>query len=117
MRLHSKSSENFKNPRREIRTPMEVAVRISGHEKLPGIETTFTQNVSSHGARVHSVRRWRPEDQLWIATLTGQFRSLARVAYCERQRGNGFAVGLEFLEPAGAWVISTASGREETQLR
>jgi PilZ domain-containing protein len=117
MRLQSRVSANFKHPRREIRTPMEVAVRIAGHEKLPGIETTFTQNVSSRGARVQSVRRWRPDDKLWISTLTGQFRSLARVAYCERQRGNGFAVGLEFLEPAGAWVVSTASGREETQLR
>ena len=96
---------------------MEVGVQISGHEQLPGLETTFTQNVSSQGARVRSTRRWRPDEKLWISTLTGAFRALARVAYCQRQRGAGFVVGLEFLEPAGAWVIAIPSGRAEAQLR
>lgn len=85
---------------------MEVGVRISGHETLPGSETTFTENVSARGARVFSNRRWRPNDRLIIATLTGSFRAAARVAYCENTPENGFAVGVEFLEPAGNWIVA-----------
>ena len=90
----------------ENRIPMEVGVQISGHAHLPGVEMTFTENVSSRGARVLSVRRWNPNDRLNLSTLTGAFQSLARVAYCESLRGAGYAVGLEFLEAKGSWVVS-----------
>lgn len=103
------TTDHFSTPRVETRIPMEVGVQISGHVHLPGVETTFTENVSSRGARVLSVRRWSLNDQLWISTLTGGFKSLARVAYCESVRGAGFAVGLEFLEPDGNWVVSAPS--------
>jgi hypothetical protein len=93
-------------PRREARVPMEVGVQITGHPALPGTETTFTENVSSRGARVLSVRRWKPGDRLTIATLTGSFRAVARVAYCQLIPESGFAVGLEFLEPNGKWVVA-----------
>ena len=93
-------------PRREKRVPMAIAVHLGGHTDMPGIETTFTENVSSHGARVFSVRPWRKDEQLWLSSLPGGFRSQARVAYCVRQQGSGFAVGLEFMNPAGDWVIA-----------
>jgi hypothetical protein len=85
---------------------MEVGVHISGHAALPGTEATFTENVSARGARVLSVRRWRTNDQLTISTLTGSFRATARVAYCHVIPEAGFAVGLEFLNPNGKWVIA-----------
>jgi hypothetical protein len=85
---------------------MEVAVQIAGHPQVPGVEMTFTENVSSRGARVVSSRRWRINDQMTLASLPGNFQSLARVAYCEPHRGEGFAVGLEFLQPNGKWVIN-----------
>jgi hypothetical protein len=109
------SSEVYPHPRREARAPMEVGVQISGHAKMPGVEMTFTENVSSGGARVRSVRRWRPNVKLWISTLTGSFRSQARVAYCEPERGEGFAIGVEFLEPGGPWVVTPGS-RAETEI-
>jgi hypothetical protein len=93
-------------PRRETRVPMEVGVQISGHHLLPGTETTFTENVSSRGARVLSSRRWKTNERLTIATLTGTFRSVARVAYCQPVPESGFAVGLEFLDSSGNWVLS-----------
>ncbi len=93
-------------PRRETRIPMEVGVHITGHPALPGTETTFTENVSSRGARVLSTRRWNPGDRLTISTLTGAFRSIARVAYCQLIPESGFAVGLEFVEPTGNWVVA-----------
>src|ERR1700723_4341410 len=95
-------------PRREPRVPMEVGVQISGHAELPGVETTFTENVSSRGARVMTSRKWNLNDRLTIATLTGAFQALARVAYCEAVHGAGFVVGLEFVQPEGRWAVGEA---------
>ena len=99
--------------RAEDRIPMELAVQIAGNERLPGVETTFTENVSSRGARVVSIRRWRTNDRLHLATLPGNFQATARVAYCQPMRGNGFAIGLEFLEPTGRWVIQPPAVQED----
>ncbi|HXJ16648.1 MAG TPA: hypothetical protein VNM68_05560 [Candidatus Polarisedimenticolia bacterium] len=90
---------------------MEVGVHICGNALLPGTETTFTENVSAHGARVLSSRRWRINDRLTIATLPGSFHSIARVAYCEHVPGTGYAVGLEFVEPSGSWVVADGPPR------
>lgn len=107
MPLRLRRSQNYSVPRAEKRIPMEVGVRISGHVDLPGIETTFTENVSSRGARVATSRRWRQNDRLILATLTGSFHSIARVAYCESVPSAGYAIGIEFLEPDGHWVIES----------
>jgi hypothetical protein len=85
---------------------MEVEVQIFGHKKLPGTESTFTENVSARGARVLSTRRWKINDQLVISTAQGSFRSVARVAYCQPAAPAGYAVGLEFTEPTGSWVVN-----------
>ena len=98
--------DTFDVERLEKRIPMAVAVHISGHQRAPGVETTFTENVSSRGARVSSSRRWRANETLEIASLPGDFRARARVAYCQPQ-SEGFVIGLEFLEPSGRWVVTT----------
>ena len=85
---------------------MEVGVRISGNSSTPGMETTFTENVSSRGARVRSIRRWRPGESLWVMSITNGFKSLARVAYCQNLPGTGFVIGVEFLELEGQWVMA-----------
>ena len=84
---------------------MEVPVILDGHRKMPGSESTFTENVSTRGARVVSVRRWEQGESLQFASRTGEFRSSARVAYCQPLQGEGFAVGVEFLEAKGRWVV------------
>jgi hypothetical protein len=101
----------FDSLRSEPRITMEVGVRLTGNESLPGTESTFTENVSSRGARVLTSRRWKVNDQLTVATLTGSFRSLARVAYCVPAPQTGFAVGVEFVDPSGSWVV-TPSARQ-----
>jgi len=99
----------FRFNRSENRIPMEIPVVLEGHRYLPGVESTFTENVSARGARVVSTRRWDKGAQLTIASRTGEFRSAARVAYCQPLRGDGYAVGVEFLEPAGRWVVQSAN--------
>ncbi len=97
--------KSFSAVRCETRIPMEVGVHISGHRVQPGTETTFTENVSLRGARVLSTRRWKINDQIVVTTLAGSFHSIARVAYCHTVPQAGFAVGVEFVETNGGWVI------------
>ena len=84
---------------------MEVPVTIDGHRRMPGVEATFTENVSSKGARVISVRNWEIGEPINFASRTGEFRSSARVAYCHPLQSDGFAVGVEFLDAKGRWVV------------
>jgi hypothetical protein len=99
----------FAVERLEKRIPMTVAVHISGHQTAAYVETTFTEDVSSRGARVPSVRRWQTNETLNIESLPGGFRALARVAYC-RPHPEGYVIGLEFLEPSGRWVVNAPLG-------
>lgn len=101
--------EAFQIERCEPRLPMQVGVRISGNNSMPGLETTFTENVSTRGARVRSVRRWRPGESISVMSLDEGFHSLARVAYCEPNRDMGFVIGVEFLELEGQWVLGSES--------
>jgi PilZ domain len=96
-------------PRRENRIPMEIPVVLDGHRHLPGTEATFTENVSVKGARVVSWRRWEKGAALKLASRTGEFRSEGRVAYCQPLRGDGYAVGVEFLETSGRWVVESTN--------
>ena len=93
--------------RTERRIPMEIGVFLDGHREIPGAESTFTENVSARGARVVSFRRWQKGERLTFISRTGEFRSSARVAYCQPLQGQGFAVGVEFLEPKGRWVVQS----------
>jgi PilZ domain-containing protein len=93
--------------RAERRIPMEIGVFLDGHRDFPGAEATFTENVSARGARVVSFRRWKQGERLTFVSRTGEFRSPARVAYCNQLQGEGFAVGVEFLEPKGRWVVQS----------
>jgi len=97
------------HPRRETRIQMEIPVVLEGHRQLPGTEATFTENVSAKGARVVSVRRCDKNARLVFASRTGEFRSAARVAYCQPIHGEGYAIGVEFLEPHGRWVVESAN--------
>lgn len=97
--------QTFPFHRAERRIPMEIPVLLDGHRRMPGTESTFTENVSARGARVVSTRRWEQGERLTFASRTGEFRSSARVAYCHALQGDGFAIGVEFLEPKGRWVV------------
>jgi len=97
------------HPRRESRIQMEIPVYLEGHRLLPGSEATFTENVSARGARVVSIRRWDKNARLVLASRTGDFRSAARVAYCQPIHGEGYAIGVEFLEPQGRWVVESVN--------
>src|ERR1700686_3367151 len=91
--------------RAEKRISMEIPVVLAGQRRTPGTESTFTENVSARGARVVSVRNWEKCEKLTLASRPGEFRSSARVAYCQPLHGDGYAVGVEFLETKGRWIV------------
>jgi PilZ domain len=101
--------------RAERRILMEIPVVLDRHDGAQGTEATFTENVSARGARVVSTRRWQKGEPLTFASRTGEFRSLARVAYCQPLHGDGYAVGVEFLDPAGRWVVQFKSKTSSAQ--
>ncbi|HVB07997.1 MAG TPA: PilZ domain-containing protein [Candidatus Acidoferrales bacterium] len=103
-----RKAKNYQVERCEARLPMQVGVRISGNTFMPGLESTFTENVSFRGACVRSVRRWRIGESICVLSPSEGFRSLARVAYCEPSPA-GYAIGVEFLELEGQWVLASAS--------
>lgn len=94
--------------RAENRIPMEIGCYLEGNRQVPGAEATFTENVSAKGARVVSVRKWEPDDRLVFVSRNGEFRSSARVAYCQPLQGEGFAIGVEFLDAKGRWIVQNA---------
>ena len=94
--------------RMENRIPMEIGVYLEGNRQAPGAESTFTENVSANGARVVSARKWEPNDRLMLTSRNGEFRSSARVAYCQPLQSDGFAIGVEFLETKGRWIVQNA---------
>jgi len=83
----------------EKRAPVAIPVCLVSAEELPFAETALTVNVSHHGARVVTERRWQTEERPWLASLSNEFRVCARVIYCQPLPDGRFCVGLGF--PAG----------------
>ncbi len=79
----------------ESRTPTIVAVELSILDEPLTMEIASTENISLHGARVVTRRRWQPNDRVLVHSLRGDVGSQARVVYCEALQKNAFAIGLE----------------------
>jgi hypothetical protein len=80
----------------EKRVPMAVPVDLVIAEEMLVVERIVTVNVSPHGARVVTKRRWRTEEQPWLASLTSYFRLQGSVVYCQPLKNGDFCVGLKF---------------------
>ena len=98
--------KQFAMQRFEARVPMTLAVNISNQQQSAGVETTFTENVSAHGARILSTRHWRPGRPAVICIAARGFSCERAGVYCRPQRNHEFAVGIEFLEPVARWLLS-----------
>jgi hypothetical protein len=90
-------------PRPERRIARAVAVQLSTIEGSPSAEKAFTENVSSHGARVVTKQRWKAEERVLLRSLESDFQSQARVVYCQLLPRNNFAVGLDLFSPTAEW--------------
>jgi hypothetical protein len=82
--------------RMEARIPTRVALELSGPDEPLIYEITFTENVSRHGARVITKRRWSPNDSVLVKLPQERLPSRARITYCQPLKGDEFAMGLQF---------------------
>jgi hypothetical protein len=90
--------------RNENREALPVPVYLASLESPLAREQTVTENVSPHGARVVTSRRWLRGEQPLLTPLTGEFPKYARITYCEARPKGGFCVGIGFAGPAFRWA-------------
>jgi hypothetical protein len=90
--------------RNENREPLPVRVYLASLESPSAREETVTENVSPHGARVLTKRKWLRGEQPLLTPLTGEFPKYARITYCEAQPKGGFCVGIVFTGPPLNWL-------------
>ena len=93
--------------RTEKRIARAVAVELSPLDASLPPETTVTENVSPHGARVLTKQRWRPEERVLLKSVRGGLRLQARVVYCQQLPSNAFAIGLGLFGPIREWGTLT----------
>lgn len=82
--------------RREKRASMAVPVCLAASGEILFTERAITVNVSPHGARVVTKRRWQAEERPWLVSLSSEFRVRVRVIYCQPLTDGHFCVGLGF---------------------
>jgi len=89
--------------RNEKRVPIVIPVCLVVAEKLLVADQAMTVNVSPHGARVLTRRRWQREEQPQLASISGELRTRAKIVYCEPLTDGHFCVGLQFLSAITDW--------------
>jgi hypothetical protein len=81
--------------RTEKRIMKAVPVSLAVAEELPIAEQVLTVNVSRHGARLNTKRKWKPGERPRVAKGRSQAPIEAKVVYCEPLAEGRFCVGLE----------------------
>jgi hypothetical protein len=92
--------------RMEARIPTRVGLKLSAPVEPLIYEITFTENVSRHGARVVTKRRWSPNDCVLVKLPQECLPSRARITYCQPLKGDEFAMGLRFSLVVYNWIGS-----------
>jgi hypothetical protein len=90
--------------RYEKRIATVEPVYLSSLDETSPVEIGFTENVSRHGSRVLTRRAWQPGHDIIITSRQGDFRSRARVVYCQHLTGSAIVIGLQLSSPKGDWA-------------
>jgi hypothetical protein len=93
--------------RSEKRFPVMLPVRLSALQAESGevAEKTYTENLSSRGVRVCSIRGWRPGEQVEVAPVNQGPPMRGEVVYCEKSDKARFFIGLKFHPGRAPWRI------------
>ena len=92
-----------KDPRTEPRIPANEPVHLSDVKQPTITESTFTQNISSSGARVMTQRVWQPGTRLLVRCPRNNFWAQALVVYWRSFSSSKFTIGLKLLTQTGTW--------------
>ena len=90
--------------RMEARISTRVGLELAGPDEPLIYEITFTENVSRHGARVVTKRRYRPNDSILVKLPREYLPLRARITYCQPLKGDEFAMGLQFSSMVYSWM-------------
>jgi hypothetical protein len=82
--------------RAEPRMATNTIANLEAAEQPLISETVIFENISEHGARLISRRRWPAGKRVVISDSLIDFRTSAEVVYCARHNSRRFAVGLKF---------------------
>ncbi len=91
----------------ESRIPSKIIVDLSSLDVRMPAQEGITENVSARGARVVTNRAWQPNERMNVRSLLGNFRSRARVVYCQPLGNGAFAIGLQLFAAVGGWRSPT----------
>ena len=89
--------------RKEPRIAVKMFVNLYSEDN-PSTEVAPTIDISCHGARVVSKRRWQPNQQVSVRSIRGDFYSRARVVHCQPYKDNSFVVGVQMYYPTSDWT-------------
>jgi len=89
--------------RLEKRIRLAVPVEIFSPQNPAATERTTTENFCSLGMRILTRRARELNERLWVRSLDGDLRTLARVVYCQRLPDGRFGVGLKFQGQVVNW--------------
>ena len=98
--------------RHEKRLPIAVVVCITAVRLSNGDsdETTYTENVSLHGARVISRQPWRPGEEAQVTPAKFGPPARGKVVYCKQLAMNRYLVGLSFPQQPVHWSTFSYPG-------
>ncbi len=85
--------------RTEKRIIKAMSVSLINAEESRIAEQAVTVNVSPHGARLRTKRKWNPGERPRVARERSKTLLQARVIYCEPLAEGRFCVGLQ-IQPA-----------------
>ncbi len=90
--------------RMERRLPIVVVVRLAEAEcaSTDGGERTYTDNISSRGARVYSIRPWQLGDAVQV-TPRNEDPARGNVVYCQTLEDGRFVIGVKFQDRPVMW--------------
>lgn len=93
--------------RNERRLPIVMVVNLTPLERLAAEkhERTYTDNISTHGARVHTTSPWQPGEQAEIAPARGETPMRGEVVYCQKADRDRFFVGFKLPDTDLPWSI------------
>lgn len=98
----------LRSGRLEKRAQLAVPIRVSSLME-PDSERSTTENVCPSGLRIMTRKPRKLNERLFIQSLDGELRTMARVVYCQRLSDGRFGVGLEFQEVAN-WPKRSFAG-------
>ena len=94
--------------RKEQRVSLKMFVKLSSPDN-PTSEIAPTIDISCHGARVVTQRKWRPDEQVSVRSIRGNLYSRARIVHCQPYNDNSYIIGIQMYYPTGNWTTGDAA--------